>query len=187
MYIYSYICICICIYPYICKYIPEDICVFIYIFTYSYIYICLYTCTYRYMYMFICIRFCFVLQCIVTAFSWWGSTTHFLTLTHTHTHIHMFCFVKRPHSHSLSHTHNGEARRLNTLALWFHSFVWYRVTKSHSMPCKLQVKFRKRATNYSALLQKMTSKDKASHGTLPPCTYVVCDTTHPHMWHDPFI
>jgi len=30
--------------------------------------------------------------------------------------------------------------------------------------------FRKRATNYWALLQKMTYNDKASHGSSPPCS-----------------
>ena len=37
----------------------------------------------------------------------------------------------------------------------------------------LQVSFRKRATNYRALLQKTTQEDKASYGRLPPCTYVL--------------
>ena len=35
---------------------------------------------------------------------------------------------------------------------------------------KLQVNFRKRATNYRALLRKMTYKDKASYGSSPPCS-----------------
>jgi len=35
---------------------------------------------------------------------------------------------------------------------------------------KLQVIFRKRATDYRAHLQKMTSKDKASYVSTPPCT-----------------
>ena len=35
---------------------------------------------------------------------------------------------------------------------------------------KLQVIFRKRATNHRALLRKMTYKDKASYGSSPPCT-----------------
>jgi len=35
---------------------------------------------------------------------------------------------------------------------------------------KLQVTFRKRATNYRALLWKMTCKDKASYASWPPCT-----------------
>ena len=34
----------------------------------------------------------------------------------------------------------------------------------------LQVSFRKRATNYKALLWEMTSQDKASYGSLPPCS-----------------
>jgi len=36
---------------------------------------------------------------------------------------------------------------------------------------KLQFIFRKRATNYRALLQKMTYKDKASCGSSPPCRF----------------
>jgi len=35
---------------------------------------------------------------------------------------------------------------------------------------KLQVIFRKRATNYRALLREMAYKDKASYGSSPPCT-----------------
>jgi len=35
---------------------------------------------------------------------------------------------------------------------------------------KLQVILRERATNYRALLRKMANKDKASYGSLPPCT-----------------
>ena len=34
----------------------------------------------------------------------------------------------------------------------------------------LQVIFRRRATNYRALLRKMTQKDKASYGSSPPCS-----------------
>ena len=36
---------------------------------------------------------------------------------------------------------------------------------------KLQVIICKRATNYTALLQKMTYEDKASYGSSPPCTW----------------
>ena len=35
---------------------------------------------------------------------------------------------------------------------------------------KLQIIFRKRATNYRALLRKTTSKDMASYGSSPSCT-----------------
>jgi len=41
--------------------------------------------------------------------------------------------------------------------------------------CKLQVIFRKKATHYRALLQKMTCKDKRCYGSWPPCT---CMTFH---------
>jgi len=45
----------------------------------------------------------------------------------------------------------------------------------------LQVSFRERATNYRALLRKITCKDKASYASSPPCmTYV-------YNWHDSFI
>jgi len=40
---------------------------------------------------------------------------------------------------------------------------------------KLQVYFRKRVTNYRALLRKMTYEDKASYVSLPPCiTELIC-------------
>jgi len=35
---------------------------------------------------------------------------------------------------------------------------------------ELQVFFRKRATNYKALLRKTICKDKASYAPLPPCS-----------------
>jgi len=45
---------------------------------------------------------------------------------------------------------------------------------------KLQVIFRKRATNYRALLRKMTCKDKASCGSSPPCTGCECVSVWEH-------
>jgi len=41
---------------------------------------------------------------------------------------------------------------------------------------KLQVIFHKRATNYRALLRKMTCKDKASYGSSPTCTQLPITT-----------
>ena len=38
----------------------------------------------------------------------------------------------------------------------------------------MQVIFGKRATNYRALLRKMTYKDKASYGFSPPCMCFMC-------------
>jgi hypothetical protein len=40
---------------------------------------------------------------------------------------------------------------------------------------KLQIIFRKRATNYRALLRKMTYEDKTSYGSSPPCKRNVTD------------
>jgi len=63
----------------------------------------------------------------------------------------------------------------NYTFIWRH--IWtYRVAKTHRM--KLQVIFRTRATNYGALLQKMTHKDKASYDFTSPCTY---DVTYEHI------
>jgi len=48
---------------------------------------------------------------------------------------------------------------------------------------KLQVIFCKRATNYRALLQKMTYQDKASYASLPPCRCFLVDSrnlSHTH-------
>jgi len=44
---------------------------------------------------------------------------------------------------------------------------WQRLTRC----LKLQVILHKRATNYRALLQKMTYEDKASYDSTPPCTH----------------
>ena len=66
---------------------------------------------------------------------------------------------------------------------------------------KLQVSFRKRATNLKALLRNMTYTDKASYGSLPPCNIVHGDSctnkrviwkpqtsvTHSFVWRDSFI
>jgi len=43
---------------------------------------------------------------------------------------------------------------------------------------KLQVIFRKRATNYRALLQKMTCKNVAPHVSSPPCIFCNSSATH---------
>jgi len=42
--------------------------------------------------------------------------------------------------------------------------------RRHIRCLKLQVIFRKRATDYRALLREMTCKDKTSYGSSPPCT-----------------
>ena len=56
--------------------------------------------------------------------------------------------------------------RVHRLYSHFLQYIVCRVAKTH-MIFKLQVFFRKRATNYRALLQKMTCEDKASYGSSP--------------------
>jgi len=54
-----------------------------------------------------------------------------------------------------------------------HVVEWYNVAKP--IEClKLQVISNKRATHYRALLRKMTHKDEASYGSLPPYDYSLC-------------
>ena len=47
---------------------------------------------------------------------------------------------------------------------------------------KLQVVFRKRATNYRALLRKMTYEDKASYHSMPPCRSRVCKHHYKYVY-----
>jgi len=47
--------------------------------------------------------------------------------------------------------------------------IWKTECMEPSNMAKLQVIFRKRATNYRTLLQKMTYEDTASYGSSPPC------------------
>jgi len=54
--------------------------------------------------------------------------------------------------------------------------IFYRVQGGEDL--KLQGNFRKRATNYRALLQKLTHEDKASYGSEPPCTSYTYDKVY---------
>ena len=80
--------------------------------------------------------------------------THIQTpITHTHTHTDTYthvcvCSINKTHTH-----------------ICVCSTGWRRPTGC----LNLQVIFRKRATNYRALLREMTYKDKASYGFSPPC------------------
>ena len=70
-------------------------------------------------------------------------------VTCVHRHIRIF-------NTSLSYLHMNES-----------CLSYYRLAKTYSL--KLQVIFRKRATNNRAFLRKMTYKDKASYDSTPPC------------------
>ena len=68
------------------------------------------------------------------------------------------------------------------------TYTWYCIReydtgwRRHIGCLKLLVMFRKRATNYRALLRKLTYKDKASYDPTPPCmilcVYCVCFCPH---------
>ena len=82
--------------------------------------------------------------------------TYIHIYTHTHTCAYIYLHIYLPN------------------ILCFVSTLWL---ITHDTGCripigclKLQVIFRKRATNYKALLRKMTYKHKASYGSSPPCT-----------------
>jgi len=65
--------------------------------------------------------------------------------------------------------------------IWYTHIGWRRC-----IGClKLQVCFRKRATNCRALWQKMKYQDKASYASSPPCTYGYRGLRHPvysYLW-----
>ena len=59
-----------------------------------------------------------------------------------------------------------------------HTYVCkYMVAKTRRMP-SVADHFRKRATNYTALLQKMTYGDKAPYDSTPPCIDIVASERH---------
>ena len=94
------------------------------------------------------------------------------TRTHTYTHTHTQPAAVRPHAHATTppsyahihtHTYENPIHPLHKI-LTTSPTGWRKC-----IGClKLQVSFRKRATNYRALLRKMTSKDKASYASSPP-------------------
>ena len=83
--------------------------------------------------------------------------------THEHTHAHAQTLQKTDLAPLMIflrlNTHNCQLHRLYTHTGWRRLIGCF----------KLQVIFRKRATNYRALLRKMTYQDKASYDSTPPC------------------
>ena len=69
----------------------------------------------------------------------------------------------------------GTKRKKNRFLLPFHRPNTHTGWRRPIECLQLQVICRKRATNYRALLRKMTYKDKASYGSSPPCMHsTVC-------------
>ena len=112
--------------------------------------------------------------------------THILTHTRTRTCTHTDTLSPlHPHTHPhargrLTVTLDlGRSRTSQKSAC----YSIYYVSNAHTTTCqthiqgrrvigclKVQVMYRKRATNYGALLWKMTYRDEASYDSTPPCT-----------------
>jgi len=192
LYVYMYIspwsslriCICMCVcvriytYTYIYVYIyiakPEldschldyrslgVLCIHIYIYIYThkyafvYIYIYIYI-LYIYIYIYIYIHVCTCIYIYVYMYIYTYIIAKRLSspchLDHRSFGIH-YCFPVFNHSARCA---TGWRRLIGCL--------------------KLQVVFRKRATNYRALLRKLTYEDKASYGSTPPCSSTICICT----------
>ena len=88
-----------------------------------------------------------------------NSHTHTLSLSHTHTHS---LSLSLAHTHPLQH----DCRSTDTLPIILDRATEWR----RCIEClNLQFSFRKTATIYRALLQKMTYKDRTSYASSPPC------------------
>ena len=107
---------------------------------------------------------CVALCCIVWRQSHCNATL-FSTFTYVNTSTHDIYICK--HKHTRTHLHMQTQAHTHTHTLVCkHISVWRR-----PIGClKLQDIFRKRATNYRALLRKMTCEGKASSDSTPPCT-----------------
>ena len=137
------------------------LCIHVYVYMYTYIH------TYVYMYINICIRIYIHIYIYIRIFIY--IRMYMYTYMYTHIHIYTYLWI-----YVLTFFFGKVARRDTAPENSF------RVTKTIRCP-ELQVIFRKRAHNYKAPMRKMTYKDKASYGFLPPFTakYQHMDL---HMW-----
>jgi len=129
---------------------------------------------------------CDVVSSLHPTYMWGPVKTHYNTQCQGSPPPPPHYLCKQSHTrHAIAHAHKSTAHKSTrahapkTLILRPHSCCsgthfastgWQRLIEC----LKLQVIFRKRVTNYRALLRKMTCKDKASYGTSTPCTH----TTH---------
>jgi len=131
---------CIYIYVYIHIYVYIYIYMYIYLYKYIYIYIYLYICIYIYisMYIYIHIHMCVSLEICTYKF------VHLCNNIYVYTYAHKFIVY--------THINIGVSKNARiSIQIVLESYV----------VDKMQVIFRKRATNYRALLRKETCTDKA--------------------------
>ena len=106
-----------------------------------------------------------------------NSSTHTWPHEQMHTHMHA-----HTHTHTHTHSHTHTHTRIILHAKQYVCILCMRAVKRCAAPSlqggedpqdalsRGSITFRKRATNYRALLRKMTYKDKASYESSPPCT-----------------
>jgi len=112
----------------------------------------------------------------VTHMNWAMSHIWKSHVTHTNASHHVRKWDTMPHGwHTNTHTCNIQYK-YSGCALQSGSLIGC---------LKLQVIFRKRATNYGALLRKMTYKDKASYDSMPHCTHLHRWMSHVTHIHEP--
>jgi len=85
----------------------------------------------------------------------------------------MTCIWHDPQSHAMTLPWLCNEYKYIYIHILLHVYIYRVTTRQKNVGClKLQVIFRKKATNYRALLRKMTYEDKASYGSLSPFTYI---------------
>jgi len=127
-------------YIYIC--IKIYTCIYVCIHIYMYVYICIYMCICMYINTYICIH--------IYIYKYIYIHTYMYIYTCVYLYVYMY------------------------LCIYMYVYIYiYEFLTGWRRPIgclKLQVIFRKRATNYRTFLRKMTHKDKASYGSSAPCT-----------------
>ena len=110
------------------------------------------------------------------------TSTHKLIYTHPH-QVHCTCVSSYMHIHApctcMQSLYIYKSTHKLILPIYRCTMYIYTATTGWQrlIGCfKSQVIFRKRATNYRAVLRKMTCKDKASYDSTPPCIYVYIHT-----------
>ena len=174
-------CIYVYIYAYICIWFSNDrVCVCVGVCLCMRVYVCLHTCIHIYfefgvreynillvlifqrMSTYVCVCVC-VCVCMSTYTGWRRPIWCLIIISH---------FLQKSPIISGSFAKNDPQLK----ASYDFTLKWcYKLTTNctgwrRPIGClKLQVIFRKRATNYGALSRKMTYKHKASYGSSPPC------------------
>jgi len=112
--------------------------------------------------------------CVTRLIHTCGMTHTYVYTTHSYMwHDPFICVARLIHFCGMTHTYEWYGGFMCVTWHSFHHTGWRRPAGC----LKLPVIFRKRATNYRALLRKMPYKDKASYDSTPPCMSHVARAT----------